>query len=403
MKFNYQSRTQEGRFRQGTVEASSKEAALDILSKYGLYVTFLEEISSAPFYTKKIKIFGGVSSKDLVLFSRQLAILFKSKVPLVESLHTLANQMRNLDFKEKILKLGQLVEGGNYFSSALANYPKIFSSLFVSMIKSGEASGKLSEALDYLANHLEREYDLSSKVKGAMVYPIFILFFFVIIISLMVTYVVPELATFLKDSAQELPAITKVLISGSDFLRIYGWVVVLVIFAFFFFLFRYSKTESGKESLDAIFLKIPLVNDFFKKVYLARFSENLSTLISGGLSIVKALEISADIVGNVVYKAAILETRDGVRRGESINSTLAKYPEIFPSMLIQMTLVGETTGSLDSSLMNIVNFYQKEIDRAINSFLSILEPMIIVVLGVVVAIFAVAVILPIQQMGTQGM
>lgn len=401
MKFNYQARTKEGELQTGLVEAPSREAALTLLHKYGLYVTLLEE-KGLPFYAKKIGLFGTATKKDLVLFSRQLAIMFRSRVPLMEALQTLAAQIKKTEFREKILKLMEEVEGGTSFSIALSRYPKIFSPFFIAIVKSGEASGKLSESLDYLANHLEREYELSGKIKGAMIYPAFILFFALIIVSLMVTFVLPQLTTILKESGQELPTLTKIVIGVSDALRERGLILLLFFSTFLFSALWYIKTPEGKKFFDRLSIKIPLIGEFFKKIYLSRLAENLSTLISAGLPIARALEIAGEVVGNDVYKNIVSKTQAGVKKGESISSVLSAYPKVFPPVFFQMTLVGEKTGTLDSTLLNIVDFYQKEVDRSINSFISLLEPILIVILGLAVAIFAIAIITPVYQMMGKG-
>jgi type IV pilus assembly protein PilC len=401
MKFNYQARTKEGELQTGTVEAPSKETALSLLHRHGLYVTLLEE-KALPFYAKKLKFFEGTSKKDLVLFSRQLAVMFRSKVPLVESLKTLTEQVKKSDFREKILTLMEEVEGGTSFSVSLSRYPKLFSPFFIAIVKSGEASGKLSESLDYLANHLEREYELSGKIKGAMIYPAFILVFALIVVSLMVTFVLPQLTTILKESGQELPFLTKVVIGISDSLRARGLILLLFFSTLLILAFRYIKTPQGKKIFDRFSLKIPLIGDFFKKIYLSRLAENLSTLVSAGLPIATALGIAGDVVGNDIYKNIISKTQAEVKKGESISAVLAAYPAIFPPVFTQMTSVGEKAGTLGSTLMNIVDFYQKEIDRSVSSLLSLIEPMLIVFLGVMVAIFAIAVITPVYQMMGKG-
>jgi len=402
MKFNYQARTKTGEIQAGTVEAPSKEAALTLLHKYGLYVTLLEEIVPLPVYARKIKIFERITRADLVLFSRQLSIMFRSKVPLIEALGTLASQTKKTEFREKILKISEEVEGGTALSTALSHHPKIFSPLYISMVRSGEASGKLSEALSYLADHLEREYDLVSKTRGAMIYPAFILVFFLIVITVMLIWVVPQLTKVLEETGQTLPLITQIVIGISKFVRSRGWILIILFLTLAGFIHWYLKTPEGGKFFDRVSLKFPLIGDFLKKTYLSRLAENLSTLISGGLPIARALEITGEVVGNDVYRTIILETRDEVRRGEPISSVLARYPEAFPPVFGQMTLVGERTGTLDTSLMNIVVFYHKEVDRAIDNLLSLLEPILIVFLGLLVALFAISIILPLYQIGVGG-
>jgi len=398
MKYNYQARTKKGEVQTGIVEASSREAAIVLLRKYGLYVTILEEATALPIYAKRLKLFEGITRQDIVLFSRQLSIMFKSKVPLVESLNVLSSQTRNLDLKERILDLSEEVEGGTSFSGALSRHPEIFSSFYISMVKAGEVSGTLSESLEYLADHLEREYHLTSKIRGALLYPALIVVVVLLVITMMIFFVIPNLSEVLIGSGSELPTITKIVINSAAFLRKFGWVLGLVILLVIFAAFRYYRSQKGKKFFDGLFLKIPVIGPFLKTINLALFAENLSTLISGGLPIASALQTVGEIVGNSRYKEVIFEARDRVRKGETISSVLSAAPEVFPPVFVQMTLVGERTGTLDSTLMNIVNFYKKEIDRTIDNLLSILEPLLIVILGVVVAGLMLAILLPLYQM-----
>ncbi len=398
MKYNYQARTKKGEVQTGIIEASSREAAIVLLRKYGLYVTILEEATALPIYAKRLKLFEGITRQDIVLFSRQLSIMFKSKVPLVESLNVLSGQTRNLDLKERILDLSEDVEGGTSFSGALSRHPEIFSSFYISMVKAGEVSGTLSESLEYLADHLEREYHLTSKIRGALLYPALIVVVVLLVIAMMIFFVIPNLSEVLIGSGSELPTATKIVINSAAFLRKFGWVLLLVILLLIFTAFRYYRSQKGKKFFDGLFLKIPVIGPFLKTINLALFAENLSTLISGGLPIASALQTVGEIVGNSRYKEVIFEARDRVRKGETISSVLSAAPEVFPPVFVQMTLVGERTGTLDSTLMNIVNFYKKEIDRTIDNLLSLLEPLLIVILGVVVAGLMLAILLPLYQM-----
>lgn len=398
MKFNYQARDKDGTVQAGNIEASSRDAAIALLQRDKLFVTFLEEAKGVPFYAKKIQLFGKAGKKDVVTFSRQLSLMFQSKIPLVESLHALADQTKSEDLKEKILVLADAVEGGSPFSQALARFPNLFSSFYVSMVKSGEASGTLSEALDYLAEHLEREYHMLSKIKGAMMYPAMILLVVVGVLLMMMFFVVPNIAKVLLDSGQELPLMTKMVIGLSDFSRSWAWILLLLLPAAVFFFRRYLKTEEGKKSWDRFLLKIPLVGSFLSMIYVSRFAENLSTLVAGGIPIVQSLDITSEIVGNSVYKDIILQLKEEVRRGEKISQCLNCYPKEFPAMLVQMINVGERTGTLDKSLMNAVNFYQKEIERSTDSLLGVLEPALIVFLAVVVGGMMAAVLLPMYNM-----
>lgn len=384
--------------RAGAIEASSREVAIDLLQKYGLYVTVLEESREAPIYAKRVKFFERVSIKEVVLFSRQLSILFNSKVSLVESLRTLAIQTRSPDFKEKIFKISEDVEGGTAFSQSLSKYPRIFSSFYVAMVKAGEASGKLSESLSYLADHMEREYYLAGKIKGAMIYPALIVFVALAVLVMMTVFVIPNLSKVLIETGDELPFITKVVINMSNFLRTFGWILFLGLLLLGVFTFRYSKTENGKSFFDRNFLRIPAVGSFLKMIYLSRFAENLSTLISGGIPVAQSLEICGRIVENTVYREIIFQARDEVRKGEAISQVLIRFPREFPPVFTQMTLVGERTGTLDKTLLNLVGFYQKETGRMIDDLLGVLEPLLIVFLGLGVGGLMAAILMPLYRL-----
>ena len=397
MKFNFQARTKEGKLRIGVVEASSKNAALSMLQNSGLIVTSLEE-KPLPFYLKKISFFEEAGPKDIMLFVRQLAVMFRSKMPLTEALDTLSRQSKKRGFGEKIRKIKEEVEAGASLSQALSRYPSVFSSFFVAVVRAGEASGKLSESLNYLADYLERSYEFSNKIKSAMTYPAFVLCFGLIIIGLMLTFVLPQLAETLRGSGRELPTITVLVLGAGDFFRNNFLVLIFSLFLLFFIPFRLSKTPVGKKVFDRVILEVPLIGNLAKKTYLVRVSENLSTLILSGLPITRALEVTAGVVGNEEYRKAVLDARAAVKRGGTISAALSNYPDIFPPVFVQMTVVGERTGTLDSTLINLVRFYQKEISRTIDSLLSLMEPLLLVCLGLGVAVFAIAVFVPIYQM-----
>ncbi len=396
MKFNYQARTKTGEIQSGVVEAASKEAAINVLRSYQLYVTFLGTAAPA-FYARKIKSLTRVSKREVVALSRQLAIMFKSEVPVVEVFKTLAKQTKNQDLKEKILNMVEEVEGGNSLSKTFSSYPEVFSILYVNMVKAGEVSGKLSEVFGYLADYLERDFHFREQLKGAMIYPAFILGVFLLIGGAMMLFIIPQLSQILTERGAELPIMTRILMGTSNFLRKWWWMVILALVFLIFFIFFYSSTREGKKFFNRNLLKVPFVNSFLQKIYLSRFALNLSTLISGGLPIVQSLEITGEVVGNDVYKSVILETSEGVKRGEKISSILERYPQIITPLFTQTIVVGEKTGRLDSVLANLVDFYQKEVDRTLENFVRISEPVMIVIFGGLVGGLMVAIIMPLYQ------
>jgi len=386
----------------GVVEASSREAALDLLEKYGLFVTLLEEIKTAPIYQRKIKIFERIPQVEIVNFTRQASIMFKARIPIVEIFYTLGKQTKNELFQEKIMEIAEAVEGGSPLSTAFAQHPKIFNQFFISIVKSGEVSGELPEVLDYLADHLERDHDFNSKILGAMIYPALVLIVVFAVMAAMFLYVIPNLGKIIKEMGIEPPLATRIVLALSDFFRSYGLVVMIVFALFIVAVFRYARSEKGKRNFDKFFLRFPIIGIFIQKVAITRFAENLATLISGGVPIAQSLEVTADIVGNDVFKNIILEARDGVKKGENISSILEKYPEYIPPLFTQMTLVGERAGQISPALMNLVGFYKKDVDRTLENFVGFLEPIMIVFLGLVVGGLMVAVLMPIYQIGLGG-
>ncbi|MFH1584871.1 MAG: type II secretion system F family protein [Patescibacteria group bacterium] len=397
MKFNYQARDKKGEVRSGVVEASTEETALQILDRHGLYVTILEQAQKAPILGKRIELFSRISRKDVMVFSRQLAIMFRSQVPLVEALQTIAMQLENEAFRERLQKVSEDVEAGTPLSDALSRHTDAFSSFYINMVKSGEVSGTLSDVLGYLADHEEREYDLQSKIKGAFVYPAFVVFIAGAVLFLMMFYVIPNISKIISETGAELPPITRVVMALSAFVRAWWWLLFLGLGGSIVSFLRYLKTSGGKRFWGIYSLKIPMFGSFLRMIYLTRFAENLATLVAGGIPIVQALEITGRIIGNVKYESIVEEAKEGVRRGERISSVLRQYPAEFPPVFTQMMFVGEKSGSLDKVLENVVSFYQKEVERSIEGFLGVLEPALIVVLGLVVGGLMVSVLMPLYQ------
>jgi type IV pilus assembly protein PilC len=394
LKYIYQARTKEGKIETGTVEASTRETAALLLQKYGIFPTSLKEEQPLLSKLKDIPIFERVSKKDLAIFSRQLAVLLQSRVPVTQSLKSLAVQTKKKSFKEKIVKISQLVEEGNSLSDAFGNYPEVFNVFYVSLVKTGEASGKISDSLYYLSEHLEREADISAQIRGAMIYPIFVILVLFVVVLIIMFFVMPRVTDLLRETTTNPPLMTKLAIGFYDFLFHYGWIIVVAFASLVVFIIYYFTTPKGKENYDRLILKIPFLDSFMKKIFLIRFAENISTLIGAGLSINNALKITKDTVSNYIYKQIIGETEQRVSEGEKISSVLVKYPDYAPPFVVQMIQVGEDTGRLDKNLMEIVNFYNKEVKRTVEVFTAMLEPILIIFLGVIVALLAVTVLEP---------
>jgi type IV pilus assembly protein PilC len=395
MKFEYKGKIKDGRTQSGFIDASSKEDAVEMLQKNNIYIISLRERKDV-FYQKNIRLFDKVKSKDIVLFSRQLAILFKAGIPIVESLRSIAKQTKKRSLKEQTLIISDKVESGTALSLVLSSYPKTFSTFYIGMVRSGEASGRLSEVFECLADHTEKEHNFNSKIIGSLIYPAFILAVFFAILTLLIVFVVPGLSDIFRG--MDVPLSTKIILGMGDFLVNYWWIPVTSIILLIVSFIKFKKTDSGRKILDKIYLRIPIIGTFIKKMNLVRVSENLSTLISGGLPIVQALEVTAGVLNSETYKKVILKARDNVRKGDQMSSVFIRYPKYFPVLFIQMVIVGEKTGNIDTSLVNVVNFYKKELDNALETMIKLIEPVMIIFIGGLVGLMVVSMLTPIYQM-----
>lgn len=400
MKYNYQARTSQGAVQTGTVEAPSKDTAIETLHRYGLVILEIveEKKGFAVSLSSELPFFNRVKNQDLVIFSRQLAVLFDAQVPLVQALRTLADQSAPA-FKKIITEIASDVDAGTAFSESLEKFPKVFSFFYVSVVRAGEASGRLQEVLNYLADHEERSYDLNKKVKGALTYPIFVVSSLIIVGAVMMIFVVPQLTSVLKESGQELPFLTKIIIGISNFLRSYWWLGLLAIGGLAGGVWYGLQTKTGQDYWDGIKLKLPIFGNIFKKIYLARFSENLATLIKGGIPIIQSLTITADVVDNAVYKEIIIKAREEVRRGSTINSVFL-YEKNIPPLVSQMVMIGEQTGKLDVLLAKVASFFQKDVDNIMENLTSLIQPILILILGGAAGVLVAAILLPIYNLSS---
>ena len=396
MKFKYQAKNEKGEMQSGTIEASSEAVAIGILQSHRLVVVSITSMMEISALFRNVKFLQKIPAKDLVVFSRQLATLIEAKITLLEALKTLHKQTSNGFFKEKIFEIANDVEGGRSLSFSLAKHPKIFSEFYVNLIKAGEVSGNLQESLIYLAEHVEKQYDLENKIKGAMYYPAFILMAFFVVGIIVMVYVVPQLTAIIEETGQELPITTKILIASSHLLKYYGWILLVLGVTMGIGIKRYIDTPEGKMNWDRMKLKLPVMGKLFREIALVRFSENLSTLIKGGVPIVRSLQITGSVIGNEVFKKLIFETAEKVKSGISIAKVLEESPEI-PLIVVQMISIGERSGKLDSILDNIARFYTREVNNVVDNLSTLIEPVLIVIMGIGVGIMVSAILLPIYN------
>jgi len=399
MEFNYVARTKQGEMQTGIVEASNRGTAVETLQSRGLVILDLRAGSTGgSIFSANLKIFQRVKLKEMTAFSRRLATLVSAQVPLLTSLQTLSKQTENLYFRDAIIEVSNDVEGGAVLSKALSRHPKIFSNFFVNMVKAGEASGGMENSLNYLADYMEKQYDLNTKVRGALTYPAFIIAAFSVIGVLMMILVIPKLTGFLKETGQELPAMTKLIMAISSFLTNWWWLLLLIVVGGGFYL-RYliKNSAEARQQWDILKLKLPLFGkQVFQKIYVTRIADNLSTLIQGGLSILQALQVTSEVVGNTVYQRIVTEAKEDVRIGNTLSSSFAKHKEI-PTMVSQMIATGEQTGSMDVILKKLGQFYNKEIDNTVGTISQLIEPILILLIGGATAVLVAAILMPIYN------
>ncbi len=398
MKFLYQARNKAGDFKKGTVTAATQVKAEQLLTDNGLIIISLKE--------EKASILDGFESfsnrvgyKDLVLFSRQFSTLVGARVPIVQSLRILGTQVSNKGLINITKSLVQSVESGDSLSAALARHPRVFGNIYISLVRSGEASGRVAESLAYLADQLEKDYDLRSRVKSAMTYPAFVLSALLLVGILMFKFVLPNLVSVLKEQNAELPLVSKILINFTDFFQVYWWMVILLLVGIAAGVRYYTQTRAGRYLWDELKMDLPVIGMILEKIYLARFARNLATLVAGGIPIIQSLRIISDIINNVIYRDILLDVAQQVTNGKSIGESLAKYKQ-FPPLVTQMVKVGEQTAQLDSILTKLATFYEKEVDAKVSMLSSLLEPIIMLILGLGVGVLVAGVLLPIYNLAS---
>jgi type IV pilus assembly protein PilC len=402
MKFTYKARDKDGQLKAGEVIASDEGRAELLLEENGLVVISLAEKQED--ILAQINPFGhSVSNKDLVMYSRQLATLISARVPILQALRILDEQLSSKYLHEITQKIISYIENGESLSVAMARHGNVFNNVYVSMVKSGEASGSLDKSLVYLADQLEKDYELLAKVKTAMTYPVFVLVALVVIMGLMFKFVMPNLTSVLVEQGGTLPPISVFLVNFTTFFNAYWWAVILVLAGIVLGLRFYASRPLGKRQIDILKLRFPIIGDIFQKIYLARFSRNLSTLTQGGIPIIKALEIVSEVIGNTVYRDILLETISNVTAGKTISEGLSGHKREFPNIVTQMVKVGEQTAKLDDILGKLASFYEKEVDAKISTLTTLLEPIIMIILGIGVGVLVAGILMPIYNLaGTAG-
>lgn len=395
-KFQWEARTKAGATQKGVMDAPSEAMVEAQLKKYGFtgISIKLEKKKGGGLFSKGG---GSVDTKDLVVFTRQFATMIDSGLPLVQCLDILASQQQNKSFKEALYNIKESVESGSTFADALAKHPKIFDQLYVNLIAAGEVGGILDTILTRLAAYIEKALKLKKQVKGAMVYPATIVSIAIVVVGVILVFVIPTFAKMFSDFGGTLPLPTLIVIGISNFLQKYILVIVAVCYGIKFAVTKYYGTPVGRKLMDKLFLKLPIVGELIRKVAVAKFTRTLGTMISSGVPIMDGLEIVAKTAGNKIVEDAIYRVRQAISEGKTMAEPLSSSG-VFPPMVVQMISVGEATGAMDTMLNKIADFYDDEVDDAVGNLTAMMEPLLMLFLGVVVGGLVVAMYLPIFKL-----
>ncbi len=396
MLFKYEAITNTGDKKIGSIEASSKDSAISALQRRALIVSSIAEdggpvgIFHSSFFQKKIKM------KDIVIMSRQISTLFEAQVSALKAFNLMATNTGNPGLVKILETISNDIQAGVSISDSLARHPDVFSIFYINMVRAGEESGKLTQTFSYLAEYLDRQYQLTSKTKNALIYPAFVMGVFFIVMILMFTFIVPKLSAIIMDSGQAIPFSTKIVFFVSDMMVHYGLFLLIGLVVLVLYFIKFSKSEYGQVYIDRLKISVPVFKNIYTKLYLSRIADNMDTMLSSGINIIRAIELTSVVVGNRVFEDILKDAAEKVKSGSSLSDAISSYKEI-PAIMGGMIHVGEETGSLGSILKTLGKFYAREVNEAVDTMVSLIEPMMIVALGLGVGILLTSVLMPIYN------
>ena len=398
MLFKYKAVDAEGVNKEGEIDTANRDVAISSLQRRGLVVISIkdEEEENKSFF--RLSFLERVSNKEIVILSRQISTLFEAQVSALKAFSLLADNTDNKLLSRKINQVRDDLQAGISISGALARHPDVFSNFYVNMVKVGEETGKLNQTFLHLAEYLDRQYALTSKTRNALIYPAFVVFTFIVVMSLMFVVVIPKLSVIILDSGQEVPFFTKVVITISDIFVNYGFFILIFLVLLSFWLWSVSSTERGKDYLDRKRLAVPVIGNLYKQLYLSRIADNMDTMLVAGVPILRSLDITSEVVGSRIYRNLLRDVGDGVKSGIALSAAFEKHKKEIPGIMIEMVKVGEETGFLGAILKTLAEFYKREVDNAIDTLVGLIEPVMIVVLGLAVGILLVSVLMPIYNL-----
>jgi type IV pilus assembly protein PilC len=398
MKFRYQAKTKEGELQVGFVEAGSRDTALNILAGHELFVLSIETAEKIRWYDRLVNYFNRVRREDMVVFTRQLAILLEARLPLTRTLQTLYEQTTNPILKEAVFHIAEDVDSGLAFSQAIERQPGVFSEFFISMIRSGEVTGNLDQVAKFLADHTERDAILISKAKSALIYPSVVLALFVVVAFIMITFVFPQIQPVFEQAEVELPIFAKALIVTGVFLGKWWLAIILVLVVLLLMGLDYLETPEGKAMKDDLKIRLPIVNRVYLPLTIARFANAGAMLIKGGVPIAQAMEIVGETVDNVLYRDLLRQISQDIREGKTLSEAISKNPTYFPQLVSQMISVGEATGQIDQILLRVATYYGREAESSVSNLLELLQPALMVLVGVLTGLLFASILLPLYKL-----
>jgi type IV pilus assembly protein PilC len=404
MLFHYTALSVNGTKEEGDIEGMSLDNAIALLQKKGVTtiveITEKEEAGSGDILAG-IKLFKPkIKTKDVVIFSRQVATLFEAGVSALKAFRLLAQENENPTLQEQLTGVADDIEGGTSLSQALEKRPDLFSPFYINMVKAGEESGKLNEVFLFLADYLDRDYEMTQKIKKALTYPSFVVGTFFAIMIGMLTFVVPKMTALFTESGSKLPLVTQIVVFVSNLFVQYAPITFPALAVLGFIFYKWSKTDEGAYAIDDFSLKVPVLKTLHQRIFLQRFADNLNTMLVNGVPIIRALDITAAIIENKIYKELVTRVSQKVQMGKSLSKALYEEPQV-PNILVQMVHIGEETGELGYILKNLATFYRRELDTAIDSMIGLIEPAMIVSLGLGVGVLVSAILLPMYSMSSQ--
>jgi len=397
MKYKYSARTKDGELQVGFVEAPTKEIATNTLSSHNLFVLSIEGGDEKNISDKIFGFFKRVKINDIMIFTRQFATLLESEVPLGDALRNLHKQTKNPFLKEAIFTISSDVNAGLSLSQAIERQGNVFGEFYFNTIRSAEVTGRLEESMTFLADYLEKETGWRSKIRNAMIYPIFILTLLVAVAVMLLVVVFPKLAPVFEEMGTDIPVFTKIFLGAGNFMLEWWWIILLILGMGVILLLEYLQTNEGQVVMNELKIRMPIFGNLFKKIYVARFSESTRVLIKGGVPIAQAIEISSHNIGNIAYRDILHEISESVRAGEMLSSLLSKHNYYFPDLVGQMVAIGESTGRLDEIFSKISTLYTREIDNVLDNLSELVQPILISVIGIFVGLLFAAVLVPIYN------